>query len=561
MVFVSTLNWQQKLFADRLNRFELLRLRADWPCVTLTLRIHRNHGVEQVASALPPFLGFSGYSANILMGEYDDSLAFPAGEADIELVWLDYDRYEQLSDEDFCGWLERRLSTLRVKSKGAIIVANEPGDRRRANVINEAVAKWVATTPRAYVLDLAQIAFDLGGAAFDLRRQSLTGTKLSDAACLDTARELGLRVVPHLLAPGLKAVAVDLDNTIYQGVLSEDGIDGVVLTPGHKALQEKLVSLHEQGLLLVVISKNETVDVHELFATRDDFPLRPAHISDWQVSWRDKSKGVAEAAKRLRIAVDAFLVVDDNLGELTSVGTVLPTTRLIYAGASPEETLAALEFYPGLAQGTISITDTLRSADLRANEEREALATTVADPVDYLRSLGVEIELVMNPAAERKRLAEMCRKTNQFNLAIARLDELKVASYLTETDRRAVLIFMKDRLADSGSVASLFFRRKDDVLVVDELCVSCRAMGRRLEDIMIVAALEGALDVLPASIVRFVHSIGPRNQPARTWLSSFTGLALGDEGGVVDMAWDRARYREMLTSTPVALIWRAPHDA
>ena len=321
-------------------------------------------------------------------------------------------------------------------------------------------------------------------------------------------------------------------------------------------MQEKLVDLAAQGLMLVIVSKNEASDVEELFKVRDDFPLKLAHICDWRVSWQDKRKSITEAANKLRIAHDAFVLVDDNLGELTAVGAAAPSIRLIYAGVSPEATHAALEFYPGLARGPVTRTDALRTGDQKANEQREALASRISDPREYLRSLGVEIKLAMNPAAERKRLAEMCHKTNQFNLSISRLDEIRIDSYLVRPDRRVVMVSMKDRLADSGSVASIFFRRDEDALAIDELCVSCRAMGRHMEDIMIAAAIEGVINELPASNVRFPYAVGPRNQPARTWLAAFASASLReDEGGVVELKWERARYREMLSSAPVAIKW------
>jgi FkbH-like protein len=554
MNYLASLTWQETLFAPRLNRFELLKLRADWSCRDVALRVHRNQGVEQVTSALRPFLEFMGFSAKIEIGDYDDSLGFPNVDGDIQLVWLDFGRYFNLSDEALGDWLGQRLSALRQGSTSAIVVANAPGDNERNTIVNRTIEKWAAA-PRTHILDLLSIRNKLDADFFDPRREALTATKLSDAACLEAARRFGLGITPQIFDPGPKAIAVDLDNTIYAGVLGEDGVDGVVLTPGHLALQEKLASLASQGVMLVVVSKNESTDVNTLFAKRDDFPLKPKHVSDWRVSWQDKASSIIEAASRLNISTDGFLLVDDNLGELTSVGATLPSTHLIYAGASPEATLAALDLYPGLIKASLTGTDALRVADLRANEEREALAARSSTPREYLESLGVEIDLRKNPEAERGRLAELCRKTNQFNLAIARLDEMQVASYLANPERRAVMVRMRDRLADSGSVASLFLRRHDNALVVDELCVSCRAMGRHLEDIMIVAAIDGVFDDLPASKVHFRYSTGPRNNPARTWLSTFAGVALQPEGGIVELLWDRTRYRELLSTVPVRISW------
>ena len=555
MSSIESLGWQHTLFMKRLNRFELLKLRPDWPCAKISLRVYRNHGVEQVLSALPPFLGFGGFIAEVWTGDYDDSLTFPPASADASLVWIDFSRYATLATGELIDWFLARLDALRATDNGALIVANDPDDTPRAAAINQALSDWAKRTPRVALLGLAKITSGLGAAAFDARRQKLTATRLSDAACLEAARELGLSVLPEMFAPPLKALAVDLDNTLYSGVLGEDGAAGVVLTPGHKLLQEKLVELQSRGLLIVIVSKNELADVQALFAERTDFPLRPETVSDWRVSWNGKAAGIREAAAALRISEDAFLLIDDNLGELTSVAAELPRVRLVFAAAAGEETAAALDYFPGLSGRSASRTDALRASDLQANRKREALAVTATDPASYLKSLGVEIVLAMNPAEDRGRLAEMCIKTNQFNLALARLDELMVDRYLVDPERRAVMVFMKDRLADSGSVAALFARREAGVLHIDELCVSCRAMGRHLEDIMIAAAIEGAVAELAVETVRFTHAVGPRNQPARAWLASFAAVDLGDQPGHVDLAWRQPRLSSMLDDPPVSIKW------
>lgn len=446
---INTLGWQGVLFSDSLNRFELLKLRAQFRCAPIKVTVRRNHGVEQMISALPPFLAFVGTQAQCAVGDYDDSLSFPHQLADVELVWLDFDRYAHLPTDELTEWLIDRLNALRAQSGAAIVVANASRGTVHEKAVNSALEDWVAKTPRTATLDLATISQRLGPLAFDERRSRVTGTRLSDATCLEAAREFGFRLAPRLLlGRPLKAIAVDLDNTIYGGVLGEDGVHGVQLTSGHRALQELLVELHNSGLFIVIVSKNEISDVNALFASRDDFPLKNEHVSDWQVSWMGKASGVAAAAVKLRIAPDTFLLVDDNLGELTEVANELPGVRLVYAGESPEHTHSTLQRYPGLSPDTTGDADVKRIADLRANEDRDALAAASTSPEDYLRSLGVEMELRMNPSSERRRLAEMSNKTNQFNLALARFDEIAVDFYLSSPDKLVVMISIKDRLAE-----------------------------------------------------------------------------------------------------------------
>ncbi len=438
----------------------------------------------------------------VCIGDYDDSLAFSPGDAQVEIVWLDFERYTQLDHESVAGWLIGRLKALRAGSRAPIIVANDPGQSARARRINDALANWSKATPSTAILDLAAIAEKLGPAFYDDRRSGLTGTRLSDAACLESARVLGLQLLPNIFLPRIKAIALDLDHTLYSGVLGEDGPSGIVLTKEHRSLQESLCALSKQGILLAVVSRNEREDVDELFRSRSDFPLKSHHISSWQVSWGDKARAIRQAAQELRIGTDAFLFIDDNPGEIAAVSGQLPTTRLLFAGFSPANTVAALRNFPALWPSELSETDALRAGDLAANAMRENLAEALS-PLEYLKSLDVKLTCALDSRQDLGRLRDICAKTNQFNLALARLDELQIGEYIDAADRHVVHVRLADRLTDSGSVAALFARREGKALVVEELCISCRAMGRMLEDIIVTEAVAQVAERLDVELGAF----------------------------------------------------------
>jgi FkbH-like protein len=522
--------WQPTLFAERLNRFALLKLRAAPYKDAPVLSVLRNHAFEPVASALPAFLRFADTPISLRLGEYDDSLTLPEEAAAAHLIWLDFTRYPKLSAAELEAWLLDRLTALRAASPGPILVANSPENDDRAARLNAALATWAQATPGGSVLRLDTLAEREGPSFFDEPRAAVTGTRLSDAAALEAARRLGLEVLPGFFARPIKAIAVDLDNTLYEGVLGEDGVAGVRLTEGHLSLQRRLAAWADQGVLLSVVSRNTREDVDQLFAGRDDFPLTAAHIADWQVGWGGKAEALRATAAAFNIGADSLLFLDDNLGELIEVTSAEPGVRLLYAGGPAAETAAALALYPGLPRGAAAFAG--RAADIAANTARRALST--ADPASYLASLQAVLTFTLSPLEDRARLVELSNKTNQFNLSLSRLTEVAVNEALSTPGRGVVHVRLADRLADSGSVAALFFRRQDDYLVVEELVISCRALGRKLEDLMVTEALRRALSELPAGKVRFNHVTGPRNVPARAWLAAFTGQPL-DEQGVAEL--------------------------
>lgn len=519
--------WQPTLFAERLNRFALLKLRAAPYGDAPVLMVLRNHAFEPVASALPAFLRFADVRMSLRLGEYDDSLLIPDEPAAAHLIWLDFTRYTKLSDAELEAWLLGRLTALRAVSPGPIIVANAPEGDDRAARLNAALTGWAEATPGAVVLGLDKLAEREGPGFFDKARAQAAGTRLSDAAALEIARRLGLELLAGLFAPPIKAIAVDLDNTLYDGVLGEDGVAGVRPTSGHLALQHQLAEWADQGVLLSVVSRNAREDVDQLFAGRSDFPLTAAHISDWQVGWGGKDAALRATAAAFNIATDSLLFIDDNLGELVEVFAAEPGVRLLYAGGAASETAAALALFPGLPRGGVAFSG--RAADIAANSARRELAA--AAPSSYLASLQAVLTFTLSPAEDRSRLVELSNKTNQFNLSLSRFSDVAVNEALTAPDRCVVHVRLADRLADSGSVAALFFRRQDDYLVVEELVISCRALGRKLEDLIVGEAIRRVLREMQATVVRFEFVTGPRNQPALDWLREFTGRPLPDTAG------------------------------
>ncbi len=554
-VVLQRAEWQRVLFADRPRRTQLQSLRASWPLRRCVIRVHRNHGFELVASAMEPYLAYAGLDAQVTIGSYDDSLAFdtvasqPA--ADVELVWLDYTRYHgRISPDELAVFIGRRVSALRAYTNAPILVTSWGAVHAEfaaaAVAVNEALGAALAAVPGAHLCAQHHIANALGDGYEDLRAAAFTGSRLSDAANLATARMLGSQWIPGVILPPIKAVVLDLDGTCYAGVLGEDGASGVQLTADFRAFQETARTLGERGLFLAVVSRNEQPDVEQLFAERADFPLQRTALAAVHASWGHKADAIAEVASLLRIGTDAILFVDDNPGELAAVAESLPDVKLLHAGTDVACTARALDQYPGVWRWTRTREDSLRTADLAGSGARELLARDAASPREFLAALDVRLGFVVRPLAAHSRVYELSNKTNQFNLALSRWSEADVARRLHDATSSVVSVALADRLSDSGVICIVAGRRLDDVLVVDELCVSCRALGRHLEDTLIGRAVALIVrDTLPAdgrppARIEFAWARGPRNAPALDWLARFASTALHGDAGAVAIGWPAA---------------------
>lgn len=487
---------------------------------TRTVNVWRNHAIEGIWSLGKPFMHFGGWQAEARLSDYDDSLGFANHvPADLELIWLDSGRYlQKVSFDDWLEWLVSRLKALRSLSKAPVIVATWVADDDQARSLRESFD----ALPGCHFADLWSTARETSQPLIDPRASAVSGSVLNPRLHAAIARELACHWLPAALFPPIKVLALDLDNTLHDGVLGEDGPAKVLLTEQHQQLQQQLLELRRQGILLALISRNELADVEELFALRADYPLRWSDFSAIEVSWGRKANALQRVASTLRVGLDAVLFVDDNPGELLAVSAELPQVHGLLADAPAMNTGRAIFFYPGLWRWRADDVGH-RQDDLRANAQREALRAGSTTTGDYFHSLGVTLTVRSNPADQLKRLADLCIKTNQFNLSLRRMTEAEIAEFMAREDACVSSAALSDRLADSGVIAAVAAHREAKLLVVDELCVSCRAMGRGLEDAIVICALKAMPQFDGCDAVCFHAAHGPRNQPALDWLANMLG--------------------------------------
>jgi FkbH-like protein len=517
---------QATLHADEPRRTDLLAL-DDLPTSrAITVRVHRNVAAERLITPLLAFARFSGLEVSADFGPYDDSLAFAAldpVDPDVELVWLDIDRVPGLDADELAEFLVGRLMTLRAMTGAPVLVFDVPGADIRSATVNAALADLAKRSASLFVCPVSELAAELGESFFSTRASSLTAVPLSGPALLRLAQRLGLVWLPAALGHQIRAIAVDLDNTMYDGVLGEDGIDGVVVTDDHRRMQLALKELHERGIFLAVVSRNELADVEALFDQRDDFVLTRGDIDAWGVSWGAKSVALQDIADQLRIAPGTFAFIDDNPGELVEVAGRHPDLTTIFA-SDPAAVRRVLALSGGLFRFADAGADRLRAHDLRAETERRELQTQAADPNAYLAALAVELTFALDRPGDLARLAELSHKTNQFTTALARLTQVQLAERQADPSARVVSVHVKDKLADSGIVTMISARRQaDGSTLVEDICVSCRALGRGLEDVMLRTALDRIATELNATELTLATTTGPRNAPARDWLTGLDG--------------------------------------
>lgn len=539
----STVEWRRvhQLLAGRPRGTELRRMELRPDAEPVRIRCVRSLPFEFVSELLPPFLGLWGARPLVSFTDYDPALPAllsPAAEAPhVQLLWVDWRLHAASQDgAQAAGWLVSLIQ--RARSAGLLQQPVLVNDWPRGNgpgcppaawtaALNETLALVAEGLPDVHLVRLDALANELTeGELFDARNDAVSHFPFSGVATVAIARLLGACVLPAVLRPRLKAIALDLDDTLYAGVLGEDGASGVKLTPGHEALQRWLVEQRRAGVLLALCSRNERADAEALFTARTDFPLRWSDFASVQVNWEPKALNLRRIAADLHIDPSAILFVDDNPAELSKVMGELPSVPVVLATPGGGETAEVLARHPGLFRVRRDTSAELRTQDIQANRLREQLRAQAGDLHTYLAGLRMVVALHENERAHVGRLHELSQKTNQFNLTLERMSEQDAARAM-EPGTLTLTVGLRDALADSGIVGALVFSREEGRATLREFVMSCRALGRDVE----LLALRHALRRLAEEGVRtvtFRFTEGPRNQPARDFLRRFTDGPLDD---------------------------------
>ena len=524
-------DWRlQQMLLVGLPRSSFLRTVPKAPAARkVRLRCERSMPFELVSELVSPFMRLWDAELQVSVSDYDPSLAgaLRRGEEDVLLLWIDWRLHRAMAPEEAARWVIDLVSALRSAAASAapVLINDWPQGAGIAEVpdswvaaLDGALEEGTAGLSDCHLVRLEPLRKQCA-AFFDPRNDEVAHYPFSQAATIHIARLLGAQILPALATPRLKVVAVDLDHTLYEGVLGEDGPGGVRVGPGHQALQRRLVELKEAGFVLALCSRNELADVEKLFSQREDMEIALADFAALRVDWNSKADNLRSIAAQLNLHPSAVLFVDDNPAELSRVAEAAPEVDLVLADPAGAATAEILSRHPGLFRLRADTTAALRTQDLQANQERERLRTAATDPAEYLARLGMVVDLFENHAGHASRIHELSHKTNQFNLCLARLTEQEVARLLGPGNL-TLSVALRDSLADSGIVAVLAFEVARGRARLVEFVMSCRALGRDVEAVAFGWAL-GRLSELGCERLEIQAKEGPRNQPALEFLHRF----------------------------------------
>ncbi len=308
-----------------------------------------------------------------------------------------------------------------------------------------------------------------------------------------------IRSLSSLFRAPRKVLCTDLDNTLWGGVLGEEGPDGIATGsafPGNCYLeyQKYLKQLSSRGILLAIVSKNNEADVHEAFQIRSaDLALGLDDFVATKISWNEKSDSIRELAKELSLGLDSFVFVDDNPVECEAIRQQIPEIAVIEAPVQEPwklvERLSSQSFFDA---AVVTDDDVNRLNEYKAQAQRAELAGSAGNRDEFLASLEIVCTFLSALDAPLARSVQLLAKTNQFNLTTRRHSAAEVEEFASYPGGQAVAIRVRDRFGDAGVVGLALARNEGDSCLIDSLLLSCRVIGRGIETALLAHLADNA---------------------------------------------------------------------
>lgn len=354
--------------------------------------------------------------------------------------------------------------------------------------LDRALREECATFANVRIIDTGAILVNIGAAAAFDHRFYLRSTAPYTPAFFD---ELARRIVASSRGFGSyfhKALVLDCDNTLWGGVVGEDLLEGIRLDPhsypgkAYWQAQRQFLSLERQGILLCLCSKNNPGDVDEVLDKHPFSVLRREHLALRMVNWRDKVSNLRAIAEELNIGLDSLVFIDDSDFECAAVRSALPMVRVFQV---PK---VLTEYAPMLAKvrelflaGGVAAESRSKTAQYRQRQEAAEARAQFATHEEYLASLGLEVILARDDAAQRARISELTMKSNQFNLTTLRQTPAEIEQRMSSASDTVYSLTVNDRFGSAGLTGVALLRWDGDSARVDSFLMSCRVIGRGVE--------------------------------------------------------------------------------
>jgi FkbH-like protein len=457
--------------------------------------------------------------------------------------------WKRLSDSLSCHIIQPLFDYPAAEAYG-YLAGSLPGGRTRViDLLNLRLREEAPAN--VSILDMAAVQREVGSKRWE---DELAWTRYRQHPAPEALPELGEVYMAHLRAVlGLsrKVLVTDLDNTLWRGVIGEDGLDGIGIGPGspegetYLHLQRYILDLKRRGILLAVCSKNNLEDAQLPFVQHPQMALKLEDFAAFRADWEDKVTNMRTIARDLSLGLDSFVFLDDNPFEREWVRSQLPEVAVVELGSSPFHYLHQLDRGRYFEALSLSGEDLARADQYRVEAQRESLRGSSASLDDFLQKLQLEAAVEEITEKNLARVTQLVNKTNQFNLTTHRYTEFQVRAIADNPQGWARAFRMSDRMGSYGLVGVLCCRLADQSATweIDTWLMSCRTLGRQMEKFMFDRLVEAAVERGISRVLGVYRPTG-KNGLVKKLYDQMGFQPVGESGGEV-------RYEFDVPTTPI----------
>ncbi len=372
------------------------------------------------------------------------------------------------------------------------------GYKKFFRILNEKLEQFAKDHVQLFILDLNEVAANFGKDQYLAYPMYYRGSFLfADQFLIHVSYEI-MGFIKALKGKNRKALVFDLDNTLWGGVVGEDGIDGIRLNisyPGNDFVdfQKIILSLHNRGVILAVNSKNDVSYALEVFQKHPYMLIKEENLGAYKINWQDKATNIIQIAKDLDIGTDSLVFLDDNPMERERVRSSAPEVLTIDLPASSALYRKTLEKLNDFSLLALTKEDLKRGEMYYARRKRQDLETTVQSIDEFIKTLDLEVTIKKVDSFTLPRVTSLINKTNQFNLTTKRYTEIEVKNMINDPNISIYTLQVKDKFGDEGLVGVAITKVKsEENLIIENILMSCRVIGRKVEDTFLTKILRDA---------------------------------------------------------------------
>lgn len=421
-----------------------------------------------------------------------------------ELIWKE--KFEKLN-EQFVALID----TLNQKTSAQILLQNfdmpsapywgiydvqkSVNQKRFVQEFNCKLSAIIEPYPKMFVWDFVEfIAKEGRNNIYDSKQLYTASNPFKQSSYISIVNDLMLYII-SILGNIKKCIVLDLDNTLWGGVIGEDGMEGIALGydyPGncYMAFQKALLKLYHRGIILAINSKNNESDAFEVIDKHPCMVLKRKHFAAYQINWNDKVSNLKVIAQELNIGLDSMIFVDDSSVECELVKKEILDCTVIQVPSKPYLIPKIVLDIMYIENIRLTEEDRDKGQVYQAQVARKSLERTSTNLADFLNSLEMQVAIKIADKFSIPRIAQLTQKTNQLNMTTRRYTEADIVGLSDSADAKVFSITSKDRFGDSGIVGVIILKFFEQRCVIDSLLLSCRVIERTIEQTMLAFIVE-----------------------------------------------------------------------